>query len=59
MLMVVFVVLMILWLFFGCWWNYTPASPGGLGNTLIPWICVAILGWVLFGGGAGGPGPRW
>ncbi len=51
--MVVFVVLMILWLFGGGW----VASQGGPFNfhtfgsgTLIPWICVAILGWVVFGG---------
>lgn len=52
-LCVVFVVLMLFWLFGG---GYV-ASQGDRfnfqvfgGGTLIPWICVAILGWILFGG---------
>jgi hypothetical protein len=50
-LVVIFVVLMMFWLFFGCYSGYDPAKPHMLGNTLIPWLCVAILGWILFGGG--------
>jgi hypothetical protein len=54
-LMVVFTVLMVLWLFFGIYTGWpTAAGPAGfapLGNTLIPWLCVAILGYVIFGGG--------
>lgn len=50
-LVVIFVVLMMFWLFFGCYWNWQPQTPAALGNTLIPWLCVAILGWVIFGGG--------
>lgn len=51
----VWVVLMVLWLFFGAYWTWDPAKPAGLGNTLIPWICVAILGAILFGGLTVGP----
>jgi hypothetical protein len=53
-LLVVFVVFMILWLFGGGWYAY--GGPGGRDpvsfgtGTLIPWICVAILGYVVFGG---------
>lgn len=50
-LVVIFVVLMMFWLFFGTYWGYDSAKPYMLGNTVIPWLCVAILGWVLFGGG--------
>lgn len=48
MLMIVWVVLMILWLFYGSYSNWDPANPRGIGNTLIPWICVLILGIVMF-----------
>jgi hypothetical protein len=47
---VVWVVLMIIWLVFGCWWGWDPQRPGLLGNTVIPWLCVAILGAAVFGG---------
>lgn len=54
MLMVIFVVLMCLWLFGGGWATYqggTAFNPVVFGTgTLIPWICVAILGWVVFNG---------
>lgn len=53
MLMVIFVVLMCIWLFGGCYLAWEPNRPIGLGGTLLPWLCVAILGWVVFGGGAG------
>ena len=49
--MTVFVVLMVLWVAWGAF-AYEPANPRALGGTLIPWFCVAILGWVVFGGGA-------
>jgi hypothetical protein len=53
-LMVVFVVLMCLWLFGGGWYAYTGPVPNpvvfGTG-ILLPWACVAILGYVVFGGG--------
>ncbi len=48
-LLVIWVVLMILWLFFGIYTNWKPGEPQGLGNTLIPWICVLILGLEVFG----------
>jgi hypothetical protein len=58
-LMVVFTVLMVLWLALACWSGWpvagSPVGPAGfapLGNTLIPWLCVAILGYVVFAGGA-------
>ncbi len=50
-LCVIFVVLMMFWLFGGCYWTWDPARPAVIGNTLIPWLCVAILGWIIFGGG--------
>ncbi len=54
-LLVVFVVLMLMWLFGGGYLAYESdrfdARRFG-GGTLIPWICVAILGWCVFGGGA-------
>jgi hypothetical protein len=51
MLMVIFTVLMMLWLFGGLYWTWDAARPAAAGNTIIPWLCVAILGWVVFGGG--------
>jgi hypothetical protein len=48
---VVFVVFMIFWLFGGGYYVYNGPNPNpvvfGTG-TLIPWACVAILGWILF-----------
>jgi uncharacterized membrane protein YozB (DUF420 family) len=52
-LFVVFVVLMLFWLFGGGYLAYEgPAFDARRfgGNTLIPWVCVAILGWVVFNG---------
>jgi hypothetical protein len=48
---IIWIVLMILWLFFGCYFTYDRTRPYGLGNTVIPWICVAILGYAIFSGG--------
>lgn len=50
---VVFIVCMIVWLFGGAYWSYDAARPYLLGNTLLPWACVAILGYILLGGGGG------
>jgi hypothetical protein len=50
-LAIVFIVLMMFWLFFGCWWYYEPGRPYAVGHTIIPWLCVAILGYVVFSGG--------
>jgi len=58
----VWVVLMVLWLVLGCyagWTTIPPGTPGGpvvhlgpvLGYTLLPWACVAILGYLILGGG--------
>jgi hypothetical protein len=52
---VIWVVLMMFWLFFGCWWTWEPQRPAALGSTIIPWLCVLILGLILFG--AIPPGP--
>lgn len=48
--MVVWVVLMVIWLIFGCYIGYDPVRPVIVVGTLIPWACVAILGWCLFKG---------
>lgn len=56
-LCVIFVVLMMFWLFGGGYVVYS-APPAANTNvivlfgthTLIPWACVAILGWIVFGG---------
>lgn len=53
-LCVIFVVLMLFWLFCGTapvWGGPNPPTWAPLGNSIIPWLCVAILGWVVFGGG--------
>lgn len=51
---VIWTVLMCFWLFFGCWLYWEPNRPVALGGTLIPWLCVLILGLILFGAiGAG------
>ncbi len=54
-LTVVFVVLMMFWLFGGGYVaydgpNFNARSFGGY--TLIPWLCVAILGYVVLNGSA-------
>jgi hypothetical protein len=57
MRMVVFVVLMCLWLFGGGFIAYgaqQAVNPVAFGVvTLLPWLCVAILGWEIYRGGAG------
>jgi len=47
---VVFVVLMLFWLFFGCYSTWDAANPKGIGTTVIPWCCVAILGYIVLAG---------
>lgn len=49
---VIWVVLMMFWLFGGAyvgWWGPNPNPPHFFGYTLIPWLCVLILGLVMFG----------
>ena len=46
---VIWTVLMIFWICFGAYWNYDQAKPYGIGNTIIPWVCVLILGLIIFG----------
>jgi peptidoglycan/LPS O-acetylase OafA/YrhL len=53
MLEIVFVVLMIFWFLCGGACAYYPPDQRGpwvWGNTLIPWACVAILGYCFFSG---------
>lgn len=55
MLCTIFVVLMLFWLFGGGYATYygPNATPWHFGAyTLIPWICVAILGFICFNGSA-------
>lgn len=47
--LVIWVVLMMFWLFYGGYHSWNPQSPAALGTTLIPWLCVLILGLVVFG----------
>lgn len=52
-LTVVFVVLMLFWLFGGGYVAYDGSNFNARnfgGYTLIPWICVAILGYVVLSG---------
>jgi hypothetical protein len=48
-----FWLLMILWLVFGLWWNWTPAPPndrrGFVGNVLLLFVLLFLLGWKVFG----------
>ena len=49
---VVWIVLMILWLFFGGFVSYEADAFNARrfgGYTLIPWACVLILGLIVFG----------
>ena len=55
-LCVIWTVCMMFWLFWGGYTSWDPARPQVLGNTLIPWICVLILGLILFGAFQVGPG---
>jgi len=47
--LVIWTVLMMFWLFFGCYTTYN-GQPVTLINTIIPWLCVLILGLIIFGG---------
>jgi hypothetical protein len=42
-----FWILMLLWLLFGLWWNWPNYGP--LGNNLLLFILLVILGWHAFG----------
>lgn len=55
---VIFVVLMMFWLFGGGYHVYNGPNPSPIvfgTGTVIPWICVAILGAIAFGGINPGP----
>jgi len=45
--MILFFVLMVLWLIFGPAWNSRDVRA--IGGGLLPWLCVLILGFVVFG----------
>lgn len=48
--LVIWVVLMMFWLFGGGWSYYDPQKPYLMGtHVFVPWLCVLILGLVLFG----------
>lgn len=49
--LVVFVVLMMFWLFFGLYVVWDAPRPGpGLGLALIPFLCVALIGYEVYKG---------
>jgi hypothetical protein len=49
-LCVIWTVLMIFWILGGCYVGWDPNKPAVLvGGTLVPWVCVLILGLILFG----------
>jgi uncharacterized membrane protein YozB (DUF420 family) len=59
-LIVVWVVLMLFWLFGGGYVAYDGDAFNARrfgGYTLIPWLCVAILGYVIFSGAPAAPVP--
>lgn len=52
-LTVCFIVFMILWLFGGGYMHYEGANFNARafgGGTLMPWLCVAILGYIVLSG---------
>lgn len=52
---VIWTVLMLFWLCYGGYTWDRSAGPVGLGGTLIPWVCVLILGLIIFGAVSVGP----
>lgn len=46
---VVFIVLMLIWFFIGGYISYEPLRPNTIIGHLLPWFCVAILGYTIFG----------
>ncbi len=51
-LLIIFIFVMLFWLFGGLYWSRGAEGSwnwGGLGGTLIPWVAVAILGYLMFG----------
>lgn len=50
-LAVVYVVLLIVLAVWGGW-TYDAGNPRTVGGVGIVWVMLAILGWVVFGGGA-------
>jgi hypothetical protein len=47
-LSILFWVIMIVWLLFGLWIAW-PAGPRPIGNVVLIWVLLAILGWQVFG----------
>jgi hypothetical protein len=45
-------ILMLFWLVFGFWWHWPVTSPNSwrpLGNSLLLFVLLLILGWATFG----------
>jgi len=48
----IFWLLMLLWLLFGLWWNWPGGNAGPygpIGNNLLLFILLFLLGWKVFG----------
>ena len=47
-----FWILMLFWLVFGFWWHWPVTSPNSwrpLGNSLLLFVLLVLLGWAAFG----------
>lgn len=42
-----FWILMLLWLFYGVWFNWPSWPP--VGSYILLWVIIALLGWRAFG----------
>ncbi len=48
---ILFWVLMVLWFFFGLYWNWPVGGPniGFVGSNLLLFVLLGLLGWKVFG----------
>jgi len=44
-----FWIIMLVWLIFGLWSQWPAGGPTGIGNVIVLWILLALLGWHVFG----------